>query len=565
MEGVLDGLRRSDTRAINSAEAIEALGQLLKCRTCTPVIATGRYGRAIDPESDLRQMQSRRYLERPRVFYPGVELIAEAELCSDGDRYLQDHAPFDTPVFPLVCALEAMVSAAQCVCQRLQLPVVQALHIGEAVTCALGRRFVLRTAAVVGADGSVRVQILSDTTGFDVVHFSACLTWIAPVVSRMTEAFGGDAQVPAARLLYEGLCFHGPRFRRVATVTAVSATHCQFRTGISVINDWYGPLLPQRIVSGDPSIRDAVLHALQMCMPNQLVLPVAAASIQLGLLDSETEYTVSARQISSDGRRYVFDIQVCDPAGEIVERWAGLELLRSSAAAPPEAMRVLPRELLQPLVARLATDVLGVRDATAGVVFGEARHTRSSAALSQALGIPVEARRNGDGAICVDGAFVSTSHAEEVTVALARTVGPIAVDFEFKPDYRIEDWRLMLGGERSKFAEHLEQQGLAGLEVAMLLVWTMSECLVKLGCADWQPSLASCRSVETTHAGSVWLFDCGLQRLVVASISIAFPTFARPAIVAIAVEDAPLSITDAKPAGAHSSSTLFQDRVESAA
>ena len=536
LEGVLDGLRRAGTRPIDSTEAIDALRRLLSHSSQVPVIVTGRYGRTIDPATELGPLQAHRYLERPRVFYPGVELVADAEVCSDGDRYLRDHAPFHVPVFPLVCALEAMVSAAQCVCERQDLPVVEELSIGEAVSCTLGQRFVLRTAALVRADGSVHLQVRSDTTGFDVVHFSARLTWAAPAFTPMAGAYDLGPGVPAAGVLYQGLCFHGPRFHRVATVVVVSATHCRFRTGPGSGSDWYGPLLPQRLLSGDLSIRDAVLHGLQMCVPHQVVLPVGAATIRLGRLATDVDYTIDARQTFSDGRRFVFDIQVCDAAGMVAEQWIGLELLRSVAASASEAPCVLPRELLQPLLVRLAVDELGAHDATAGVVFGQARDRRSGAALALALGRPVDPGRAPHGAVRVEGARVSTSHADDVTVALARTAGPVAVDLQFQPDYPIDDWRVMLGEPRSGFADHLARQGLASLEDAMLIVWTLSECLIKLGCADWQLATTSFQRVETSHMGPVWFFDQGSRRMAVVLLKLASADVPRPAMLAVAVE-----------------------------
>ena len=526
LEGVLDGLHRAGTRALDTDEAIAALFRMLDSPPGGAVIACGRYGRSIDPAADFRLLQPHRYLERPRVFYPGIELVADAQLCSDVDRYLQDHAPFGVPVLPLVCALEAMASAAQCLCPSAGLPTLAGLQIGEAISCMPGQRFWLRTSALVQDDGSVRAEIRSETTGFDVVHFSARLSWSRNRDTAWPAPASDCDASSAPELLYRGLCFHGPRFHRLGRVEALSATHCRVRTQAGVHADWYGPLLPQGFSAGDPGLRDAVLHALQLCVPHQVVLPVAAAQVQTGRLDPDTEYLICARQTFSDGRRFVFDIQVCDPGGEVVERWTGLELVLAPAGpTPKDARHPLAPALLQSLIARIATDVLGAREVAAGVVVGavvgETAELASGRALARALGRPVIVKREPDGAIAVTGARVSTSHAADITVALTRPDGRIAIDVQFAPAYELDEWRLMLGEARLRFALQLCEQEAVPLQQALLAAWTASECLIKLGCVEWPLAGAACRGVATSRIGPVLVFDCGRLRLAVASLAIA--------------------------------------------
>jgi hypothetical protein len=46
------------------------------------------------------------------VFYPGVELVADAFLSSDSDPYLDEHVYHGERLFPAVMGLEAMAQAA---------------------------------------------------------------------------------------------------------------------------------------------------------------------------------------------------------------------------------------------------------------------------------------------------------------------------------------------------------------------------------------------------------------------------------------------------------------------
>lgn len=544
LEGVLAALEHSGTRALDSGEALEALFRILESPPREAVIVCGRYGRSVDPNSDWPMLQAHRYLECPRVFYPGIELVADAQLSSDVDRYLQDHAPFGVPVFPLVCALEAMISAAQCLCRSSHLPTITALATGPAISCALGQRIVLRTSALVQDDGrSVFAEIRSDTTGFEVVHFSASISWAGTTISPWPALVANCEESDAGKLLYQGICFHGPRFHRLGNVTALSATHCSVRTKVGARADWYGPLLPQGFFAGDPGVRDAVLHALQLCFPHQMMLPTAVGKIHFGRLDSDTEYIIRARQLVSEKRRVVFDVQVCDFAGKVVEAWSGLELVQAPASVLRKDREFpLPPVLLQSLVARIATDVLEANEVCAGMVFVDPGETGSGLALERALGRKVTVNRDMNGAITINNVNVSTSHAAGISIALARNEGPVAIDLQFAADIEVDEWRLMLGEERMHFAMELSEQDAVPLQQALLTAWTASECLIKLGRSDWPLSSALRWREETAQIGPLHVFDCGSLRLAVASLAISGVT-AR-ASCAIALEHRSLSHED---------------------
>ena len=69
------------------------------------LVVTGRFGepptlKMLEPELPLR-----RFLERKRVFYPGVELVVDAELSLRADPYLADHVVQKQPLLPAVLGL----------------------------------------------------------------------------------------------------------------------------------------------------------------------------------------------------------------------------------------------------------------------------------------------------------------------------------------------------------------------------------------------------------------------------------------------------------------------------
>ena len=46
-----------------------------------------------------------RFLEQPRVYFPGIELIVDSELSIDTDPYLDDHVLGGERLFPAVMGL----------------------------------------------------------------------------------------------------------------------------------------------------------------------------------------------------------------------------------------------------------------------------------------------------------------------------------------------------------------------------------------------------------------------------------------------------------------------------
>ena len=71
-----------------------------------------------------RELPLLRFIDRPRVHYPGIELVADAELSADSDLYLADHLLDGDLLFPAVLGMEAMTQAAAALTGRAGAPVV---------------------------------------------------------------------------------------------------------------------------------------------------------------------------------------------------------------------------------------------------------------------------------------------------------------------------------------------------------------------------------------------------------------------------------------------------------
>src|SRR5262249_9432792 len=76
------------------------------------VVVAGHFGEPATLKLAGTELPLRRFLDRKRVHYPGVELIVEAELSAATDPYLDEHALHKQKLLPAVMGLEAMAQAA---------------------------------------------------------------------------------------------------------------------------------------------------------------------------------------------------------------------------------------------------------------------------------------------------------------------------------------------------------------------------------------------------------------------------------------------------------------------
>ncbi len=484
LDGVLDGLAQSDTRALETDEALSALDELMHRGDTQPVLVAGRHGRPA-PDATAFDAMRLRYLEEPRVHYPGVELIVDSVISTDTDVHLRDHAPFGIPVLPTVSALEAMLQGANALCPAASGHTVEDLHIEQPVAFSAGERCTLRLALLADTDGEIRAQVRASTTAFDVPHFHARVVPRGSVVADPLPPLPGPKCAAAA--VYEGLLFHGPSFRCVQGYDNVQALGCEARLllGQDTAQSWFSPFLPRASIGGEAALRDGLLHALQACIPQFTVLPAAAMRILPGHLRAGVDYRLRARETASDGSEYHWDLDLATAEGEVVEQWRGLRLRRVVEGARESGASLHP-DLLVAFVQRLAIEGAGYRGLRAGVGRGaDRRDERALAALEQALGPAATLQRRANGAPWTPGHAVSLSHAGEFTLLTGSAEREVSCDLQFDPGFNLGDWRHMLGALRTERFTLLARRAGLALELAALHLWVATECLEKLGVASW--------------------------------------------------------------------------------
>jgi enediyne polyketide synthase len=227
--GSLEALRRDGIMAIPPERGVSWFRNLLSgSLPAISVVLAGRLG-AHPPLPMDGAAPLLRFLEKPRVYYPGVELVADAELTTASDPYLLDHVFQGQPLLPGVMALEAMTQAAMAVTGESRLPVLTGVRFERSLVVAAGARVTLRVAALMREPGRVEVVVRSSSTSFQVDHFRCvCSFTESPLPSLEAALTPGPSRlaVDPERDLYGKLLFQSGRFRRLAGYRLLNARSC---------------------------------------------------------------------------------------------------------------------------------------------------------------------------------------------------------------------------------------------------------------------------------------------------------------------------------------------------
>jgi len=227
------------------------------------------------------------------------------------------------------------------------------------------------------------------------------------------------------------------------------------------------------------------LHAIQACIPHRRILPTGIERLVIHRSDSGAHF-VRAKERSRDGNIFVYDVEVTDARGEVIECWDGLRLRAVEIMASREAW---PAALLGPYLERRLEELA---DAGAPVKVAlecglrEERPASSDRVMQQALGRAARIWRRPDGKPVFNGAEgISAAHALDFTFAVA-SAGGTACDLEEVAARTGAVWCDLLGAEKFKLAERMALERVESVDAASTRLWTAMECLKKIG----QPALS---------------------------------------------------------------------------
>ncbi|MFR9798345.1 SDR family NAD(P)-dependent oxidoreductase [Streptomyces sp. MS06] len=539
--GVLEALMRDGISPIPVADGVAVLKALVADeRTPGAVVVMGRAAGLPTITPDHRELPLLRFLERPRIHYPGIELVVDADLSAGDDPYLADHELNGDLLFPAVLGMEAMAQTASALTGRTGAPVLTDVEFLRPVVVPVDGHTTVRVAVLADGPDTVRAALRSSETGFQADHFRATLRYD---LSRPAEAAAGpDAERPEvpldpAEALYGSVLFQGDRFRRLLEYRQLAARSCTARISNRARGDWFGAFHPAGLVLADPGTRDALMHSIQSCVPDATLLPVSVRRLWLadpGRARSLEEVTLHAREVSRDGDTYLYDLDVRDPGGALVERWEGLTLhaVRKRNLKGPWRPALLTTYLernVEPALGAGLRAAVFPDDGAAPAGRG-ARRARTAKALSWALGAETEVAYRPDGKPIAAGGHVSAAHGAGVTFAVAGD-RPVGCDVEVVEPRSDREWRDLLGAEGVALADLLATERGEDLSLAATRVWGAIECLRKAG----QARVAVTADAPVPGQDGTWaVLRAGFSRI--ASFATTLDGVGRPVVFTVSME-----------------------------
>ena len=561
------------------------------------VVVTGRFGEPPTLKVERPELPFLRFLEQPRVYYPGVELVVDAELSLENDLYLQDHVFQDEYILPGVMGLEAMAQGAIALLETTKPPIFENVKFPRPVVVSPDKPLKIRIAALVRESGKVDVVLRCEQTAFSVDHFQATL--VADVATdggtngiRNVATDGGmngirngvadvatdggtngirngvadvatDGGMNGMRNgvadvatdggtngrrngvadvatdgkmrvslrpevdLYGGIFFHQGRFQRLRGYRYLQSQECVGEIAIDNQIQWFSRYLPDRLILGDPGARDTVIHSLQACIPHARLLPIGIEKLVIHKVErSDSQFVVAKERMRQDDT-FIYDLQVVEKDGEILELWQGLQL---KVVGKTEVEKNWSAALLAPYMERQlkkfipTVDVRIVVDADGTVE----RRTRSDRAFQQALGKTLPIRRRLDGKPEVAGEWdISAAHTDNITLAVA-SAKPISCDMEEVVARPPQTWQDLLGSDRYQLAEMLVREVGEDLNTAATRIWMAIECLKKASAMITTPLVLA----ETIKDGWV-LLKAG--SLTIATFAASVREISNPLVLAVLV------------------------------
>ncbi|WP_131758834.1 SDR family NAD(P)-dependent oxidoreductase, partial [Actinomadura fibrosa] len=527
--GSVENLARAGVTTITPDQGVAMLRDLV-ADPSAPVVAvvTGRFGEMPTVSFGAGELPLLRFLERPRVVYPGIELVADSEVGWGSDPYLAEHVfgGGTEAVLPGTVGMEIMSQAAAALLELDAPPVLTGVEFLRAIAVAKDAPVTVRVAALRTAPGSVTTVVRCSTTNFQVDHFRAVCEPPTGAPKGTGLARPENAALPPMAIdpqteLYGPRLFHGPRFRLMGDIRRADAHNVTARLLPDTRADWFGRYLPSRLLLGDPAARDSYMQPLALCAPTVLAIPAGVDRLVPGPNAGATAAFVHARY-RMDAEAW--DLEVTDEDGELIETWEGFRT-RIVEKFPLPAGWV--PALLGPYVEHaLVAFGLAGRAVLDTDPDGASRREAAGLAVRRLLGGDVTLAHRPDGKPeASTGESVSIAHCAGITLA---TTTP-GCDLELVTARDREAWSGLLGADGLALADALTGafDGTAeDFDTAATRVWAAGESAVKAGLPPRTPF-----TLDSVHEDGWAVLAAGEHR--VATLAGGLRGVAEPAVLAV--------------------------------
>ncbi|UXE62827.1 MAG: type I polyketide synthase [Woronichinia naegeliana WA131] len=537
--GRIDSLVQQGITPLSPDQAIAVLRQLMsQVLPTTSVVVTGRFGNPPTLTLSHRELPLLRFLENPKVDYPGIELVVEAELSLATDPYLQDHVYQGEYIFPAVMGLEAIAEVAMALADTTEITQLENVQFNRPIVVSTDNPPTIRIAAITRETNQIEVVIRSEQTAFAIDHFRAICRLTSPASPSPRPSLSPSSRpnVDPPTHLYKELLFHQGRFQRLQSYHHLKAMECIAEIKTDTRTPWFSRYLPQDLKLGDAGARDAAIHALQACIPHATILPVGIEKLTIYQVNDQVNHQVTAIEREHDGDRFIYDLWVTTESGTILEVWQGLTL-QIIQKKPPQSPWLA--ELLPAYLERcLRENIPSVNNSNFSLIFDQdgtvEPRIRSDRALAHLTATTELIRRRLDGKPDdINGQFVSVSHCQDLTLAITANT-PLACDLEMITPRNPDLWRDLLGQETLALAQLLTRETNESFDTIATRLWAAKECLKKVGAMP-NAALAFTQATEQV----IW-FQSGIVlekqlNLAIATFVITLHNFDSPLVIALLI------------------------------
>ena len=479
----LEMLERQGITPISLETGVETFLQLLKAKNLpTSFVAMSRFPDAPTFKVERPELPFLRFLEEPKVYYPNIELICDVELSATNDPYLNDHQIQGERLLPAVFGMEAMAQVASALLGEKRKPTFHQLQFNRPVVVKENEPHKIRISSLAREDGTIEIAIQSAETNFSVNHFQGICHFENETSPQKFELNGQARQrvnIEPAQDLYGKILFHAGRFRRLSCYLHLEARESLARIEPQTEATWFSQFLPREFLLGDPAMRDAAIHSIQACIPHAALLPVSVDKVSMRRTNGDKPCLIHAKEVSQDGDVFTYDLEMLNLQGEIYETWQGLRL-QTVNGSNFQGDWNLP--LLTIFLERKFAEMQKETKISFALLHDDEseRQTLSDRAIQKALGEKTKILRRRDGKPeTANGKFVSASHAEKLTFAVAGKT-PVSCDIEKIVERSSEAWADLLGEIDYKTAQRISSEAAENFQVSATRIWSARECLKKI-------------------------------------------------------------------------------------
>jgi len=486
--GRVEALARQGITAITPDKGVAVFRRLLACSPSkNSVVVSGRFPDVPTLNCERPDLPLLRFLEQTRVFFPGIELIVDAELSAPNDPYVEDHIFRGERLFPAVMGLEAMAQVAMALGQTAEHPTFEEIKFARPIVVPPRSQVTIRLAALVGGKDRIEVVVRSSESFFQIDHFRATCRFGAAeaspgsnVWSKIDHLKSKLLTLDAGQDLYGKILFQSGRFARLHGYYFLTAKECLVEITPDGTDNWFGHYLPQKLVLGDPGARDTMIHSIQACIPHGTLLPTGVDRITFSSRQFSDARFGYAKERSRDGDNFVYDLEIMDANGRILEQWEGLQLRKIGDIAFAQEW---PSPLIGPYVERRFRELIPGAPISLVLMQNGLPDERqpTEQATQQLLGKNFSLLWRPDGKPEVAaGNPISVAHCGRFTLAVS---SPTLTGCDFEPVTARPSslWRDLIGAERFPLAEIIARETGECEDSAATRVWTACECLKKVG------------------------------------------------------------------------------------